>query len=185
MEDEQIIGLYWSRSERAIAETANKYGGCCRAIAYNILHDDRDAEECLNDTYLRAWGAMPTQRPNCLAAFLGRITRNLSLDRYQRSAAKKRGRGQTILALEELAGCVPGEDSVEGAFDERALVESLEQFLLALPRLKREVFIRRYWYLSSIRDIAGDYGMSESKTASMLHRTRIQLKAHLKEEGVL
>ena len=127
-------------------------------------------------------GAMPAQRPNCWPFWEG----SPATSRWTAiSAARPKARkGQAILALEELAVCVRGGQR-GGAFDERALVESLEQFLLALPRLKREVFIRRYWYLSSIRDIAGDYGMSESKTVSMLHRTRIQLKAHLKEEGVL
>lgn len=185
MEDEQIIGLYWSRSEQAIAETANKYSGYCHAIAYGILHSEQDAEECLNDTYLKAWGAMPPRRPDCLAAFLGKITRNLSLDRYEKNAAAKRGGGQTALALEELMDCVPAEGGVERAFDETALTESLEKFLRSVPRLKRDVFVRRYWYLSSIREIADQYGMSESKTASMLHRIRTKLKAYLEEEGVL
>ena len=185
MEDEQIIDLYWARSENAISETANKYGSHCRAIAFNILRSDQDAEECLNDTYLRAWDAMPPERPRHLSAFLGRITRNLSLDRYKQNTAAKRGRGQTALALDELSACIPGEESVGEALDLMALTASLERFLYAQPRLKRDVFIRRYWYLSPIKEIARDYGMSQSKTASMLHRTRIHLKAHLEEEGVI
>ncbi len=185
MDDEHIIDLYWARSENAITETAAKFGSYCRVIAFNILHSDQDAEECLNDTYLRAWDAMPPQRPVYLAAFLGRITRNISLDRYKRNATKKRGRGQTALALDELSDCLPAKESVEQALDDMALTESLERFLYATPKMKRDVFIRRYWYLSPIKEIARDYGMSQSQVASMLHRTRIQLKAHLEKEGMI
>lgn len=185
MDDGQIIDLYWARSENAIRETANKYGQYCRTIAYNILHNHEDAEECLSDTYLKAWGAMPPQRPRHLAAFLGRITRNLSLDRYKKITAQKRGLRQTALALSELGDCIPGDNSADQALDERALVESIEKFLYSCPKPKRDVFIRRYWYLSSIKEIAGDYGMGESKTASMLQRTRNQLKTHLREEGII
>lgn len=185
MEDDQIIDLYWARSERAIAETENKYGRYCHTIAYNILRNDQDAEECLNDTYIKAWNVMPPQRPNHLAAFLGRITRNLSLDRYRMNRAGKRAPGQLPLVLSELEDCIPAEESVEKIIDDMALTESLERFLYALPRLKRNIFIRRYWYLSSIKEIAQAYGMSESKTTSMLHRLRLQLKTHLREDNIL
>lgn len=185
MEDDQIIDLYWARSERAIAETENKYGRYCHTIAYNILRNDQDAEECLNDTYIKAWNVMPPQRPNHLAAFLGRITRNLSLDRYRMNRAGKRAPGQLPLVLSELEDCIPAEESVEKIIDDMALTESLERFLYALPRLKRNIFIRRYWYLSSIKEIAQGYGMSESKTTSMLHRLRLQLKTHLREDNIL
>ncbi|MGI6687312.1 MAG: RNA polymerase sigma factor [Christensenellales bacterium] len=185
MEDDQIIDLYWARSECAIAETENKYGRYCHTIAYNILRNDQDAEECLNDTYIKAWDVMPPQRPNHLAAFLGRITRNLSLDRYRMNRAGKRIPGQIPLVLSELEDCIPAEESVEKIIDDMALTESLERFLYALPRLKRNIFIRRYWYLSSIKEIAHAYGMSESKTISMLHRLRLQLKTHLREDNIL
>lgn len=185
MEDDQIIDLYWARSERAIAETENKYGRYCHTIAYNILRNDQDAEECLNDTYIKAWDVMPPQRPNHLAAFLGRITRNLSLDRYRMNRAGKRAPGQLPLVLSELEDCIPAEESVEKIINDMVLTESLERFLYALPRLKRNIFIRRYWYLSSIKEIAQAYGMSESKTTSMLHRLRLQLKTHLREDNIL
>ncbi|MGI6696368.1 MAG: RNA polymerase sigma factor [Christensenellales bacterium] len=185
MEDDQIIDLYWARSERAIAETENKYGRYCHTIAYNILRNDQDAEECLNDTYIKAWNVMPPQRPNHLAAFLGRITRNLSLDRYRMNRAGKRAPGQLPLVLSELEDCIPAEESVEKIINDMVLTESLERFLYALPRLKRNIFIRRYWYLSSIKEIAQAYGMSESKTTSMLHRLRLQLKTHLREDNIL
>lgn len=185
MDDGQIIELYWARSEKAIEETAARYSRYCHSIAMGILHNQQDAEECVNDTYLRAWDAIPPQRPRHLAAFLGRITRNLALDLYQRYSAKKRGMGQAALALSELNDCIPSPGNVEQEVSEQALTRSIEQFLFASPKLKRDVFILRYWHLMPIREIAKTYGISQSKTASMLHRTRQQLKTHLMEEGVL
>jgi len=116
MNDHEIIGLYWSRSESAIAATAEKYGNYCHAIAYNILHSSDDAEECANDTYLSAWNTIPPQRPNRLSIYLGKITRNLALNRYKRCTAQKRGHGQVALALSELEACVPAE----GMWSERS-----------------------------------------------------------------
>lgn len=185
MKDDEIIGLYWERSENAIVETGKKYGRYCHTIAYNILHSDEDAEECVNDTYWRAWQAIPPQTPNCLSAFLGKITRNLSLNRYKRYATQKRGTGQTALVLSELEDCIPAENDVEQAADEKCLVESIEKFLYAQPQSKRRIFIRRYWYLSAIKELADEYGMSESKIASMLLRMRNQLKRHLEREGII
>lgn len=185
MKDGEIIGLYWERSENAIAETGKKYGRYCHTIAYNILHNDEDAEECVNDTYWRAWQAIPPQTPNCLSAFLGKITRNLSLNRYKRSVTQKRGIGQTALVLSELEDCIPAENNVEQASDEKCLVESIEKFLYAQPKYKRSIFIRRYWYVSAIKELADEYGMSESKIASMLLRMRNQLKRYLEREGII
>lgn len=184
MDDNKIIDLYWARSENAISETADKYGKYCRYIAYNILHNDEDSEECLNDTYLKAWGAIPPQRPNRLATFLGKITRNLSLDRYKHYNAEKRGFGQVPLALDELQDCIPATDNVEQIIEDAALVEIFNQFLDALPTDVRKVFMRRYWYLSSIKEIAEDFNFSESKTKMTLHRARNELKQILEKEGV-
>ena len=184
MEDDKIIDLYWERSETAISETSEKYGRYCLYIANNILHNDEDATECVNDTYLGAWNAMPPQRPNRLSTFLGKITRNISLNRFKQYRAEKRGFGQTSLVLSELEDCIPAADNVEKAVDEMDLVESINRFLYALPDAKRKVFVRRYWYLSPIRDIAEQYGISESKTASMLFRMRNELKNHLEKEGI-
>ena len=184
MEDKQIIDLYWERSERAIEATAEKYGQYCRAIANNILHNNEDVEECVNDTYLNAWNSMPPNRPNRLAAYLGRITRNLSLNRVKHYATEKRGFGQTDLVLSELEGCIPAANGVEEQYDEMLLVKAIEAFLYAQPSEKRNIFIRRYWYMTPIKEIAHIYRMSESKTASLLFRMRNDLKTYLKKEGI-
>lgn len=184
MKDHEIIDLYWKRKETAISATAEKYGKYCHTISYNILHNNEDAEECVNDTYLGAWKSMPPQRPERLSAYLGKITRNLSLNRFKRYTAEKRGLGQTELVLSELEDCIPSETGVEQVIDEMVLVNSINQFLRAQPEQKRNIFIRRYWYLYPIRDIAENYGMSESKAASMLFRMRNELKTHLEKEGI-
>lgn len=184
MKDNEIIALYWERKETAIVRTSEKYGGYCHTISRNILNNDEDAEECVNDTWLGAWKSVPPQRPNNLAAFLGKITRNLSLNRLKQYTAEKRGGSQTDLALSELEDCIPSSATVEQVVEEEELVDSINRFLYAQPEQKRNIFIRRYWYLYSIRDIAGTYGMSESKIASLLFRMRGDLKAHLEKEGI-
>lgn len=184
MNDNEIIALYWQRAESAVGETAGKYAQYCHSIAWNILHDTQDAEECVNDTWLRAWNAIPPQRPNCLAVFLGRITRNLSLDRCKRYTAEKRGRGQAALALDELDECVPAPSGVEQAMDDAALEKCLNRFLRGLPKQKRKVFVQRYWYLMPVREIAELAGESESQVKSALFRTRASLQSFLEREGV-
>ncbi|MCL2030582.1 MAG: RNA polymerase sigma factor [Oscillospiraceae bacterium] len=185
MEDRKIVDLYWQRSESAIAETAKKYSRYCLSISFNILHNQEDAEECTNDTYLRAWNAMPPHRPNCLAAFLGKITRNLSLDKFKSYAAQKRGLGQTEIALSELDEVIPSASSVEQAIDEKELAETLNRFLERLPKQKRMMFVQRYWYLMPIRAIAEQWGKRESYVKTTLFRTRQKLKSHLEREGVV
>ncbi len=184
MEDSKIIDLYMARLESAIAETANKYGSYCRYIAYNILHNPQDSEECVNDTYLKAWESIPPHCPECLAGFLGKITRNIAINRYKHYNAKKRGQGQLVLALEELKESIPTEDSVEAAADEKAVIEVLNDFLKELGVEARKIFIRRYWYLSSVKEIAADFNIGESKVKMSLHRSRNRLKEMLEKEGV-
>lgn len=184
MKDEEIISLYWKRDETAIAATADKYGNYCRSISYHILHDVEDAKECVNDTWLGAWKSIPPRRPNRLSVYLGKITRNLSLNRFKQYNAEKRGSGQTELVLSELEDCIPDKNSIEQIVEEMVLTKSISQFLRTQPRQKRNIFIRRYWYLYSIRDIATSYGMSESKVASLLFRMRNELKSHLEQEGI-
>lgn len=184
MEDAQIIQLYWQRSEDAIAETSVKYGTYCKNISYGILRNVEDAEECVADTYLRAWNAMPPQKPRHLAAFLGKITRNLSLDRYRRNNAKFRGGEQVRPAFEELEQSVPSVSTVESVFDEMELVRALEDFLLRQPKEKRQVFLLRYWYFRSMAEISDQLRLSESKVRSMLFRMRKDLKAYLEGEGI-
>lgn len=184
MDDRRIVDLYWERSEKAISETSKKYGKYCSCIAYNILHNHEDCEECVNDTYMRAWDAMPPQRPERLSTFLGKITRNLSLNRYEKYSAKKRGVGQTTLVLEELKECIPSPDRVEQVIDDMLIVETLNRFLAALPSETRRFFVRRYWYLSPVKEIAYDYSVSESKVKMSLMRTRNELKKVLEKEGI-
>lgn len=184
MEDSQIVDLYWERSPRAISETAEKYGRYCHRIAYNILRSEEDSEECVNDTYLSAWNAMPEQRPQKLSAFLGRITRNLALKKWEWYSAEKRGGGQVPLALDELQECVPAPDRVERVADDLALTEALNRFLASLPREKRRIFMRHYWYFSPVAEIAESYAVSESKVKMTLLRTRKELKLFLEKEGI-
>lgn len=184
MEDSQIIQLYFERSEDAISQTAIKYGGYCRTIAYNILHSIEDSQECVNDTYLKTWNTIPPCRPKKFAAFLGRITRNLSLNRYRNYTAEKRGGGEIPAALDELEECIPSPYDANDPTDEIVLADVLNRFLAALPAEQRKIFMRRYWYISSVKEIAGDYGISESKVKMSLLRSRNQLKAILEKEGI-
>lgn len=184
MNDNKIIDLYWQRSESAILETDKKYGRYCHTIAYNILYNDEDAEECVNDTYMRTWKSIPPQRPECLSAFLGKITRNLSIDRYRKSERKKRSGIQVELVLSELEDCIYSKNGIEEMMKEKFLVQCINQFLYRLPEKKRNIFIRRYWYLYPIAQIAKQYSMSENKVTLMLFRMRKDLKFYLEEEGI-
>ena len=183
MDDQAILDLYFARSEKAITETDAKYGGYCYSIAQNILANREDAEESVSDTYLAAWNAIPPQRPGILSAFLGKITRRISIDRWRARSAVKRGGGQLMLALEELADCVSPEPTAEQLFLCRELADSFNRFLAALPVTDRNVFLCRYWYLDSIQTIADNFGFTQSKVTSMLHRTRQKLRQHLTKEG--
>ena len=184
MEDAAIVQLFWDRSEEAIEETRNKYGGICRSIAMGVLHSREDAEECVSDALLALWNAIPPQRPRSLGAFLAKITRNLAINRLRDGNAQRRGGGQVPLALEELGECVSPEGSPEGELDRQAAEEALNRFLDGLPPLQREVFLRRYWYLDSIEDIARRAGWSKSRVTTTLHRLRVRLRAHLIQEGI-
>lgn len=182
MEDERIIDLYWARDQIAIRKTEEKYGNYLGGIAWRILADRQDCEECLNDTWLRAWNAMPDARPPILSAFLGAITRNLSLDCYRRKHAARRGGGQVEYIFDELTDCTGGREPFE-QLQEQELVEALNDFLQKLPVEKRVMFVRRYWYLDPIGEIAGRCGVSEGSVKTALLRLRKKLKAHLRREG--
>jgi len=184
MKDTEIVELYWSRDEAAIAATAESYGNYCYSIAYRILHRSEDAQECVNDTYWKAWLSIPPQRPKRLATYLGKITRNLSLDRLKRLNAQKRGSGQAEMALLELENCIPATTDLDQIADEIALAGSINQFLRAQSRTERNIFVGRYWHLYSISDLAQAYGMRESKIASLLFRMRQKLKHYLEKEGI-
>ena len=185
MTDAEIITLYWKRDEQAIGETARKYGTYCHSIAYHILTNQEDAEECVNDTWSGAWKAMPPYRPDSLSAFLGKITRRVSLKLLRNQNRIKRGSSTYIQALEELEESIPSGSSVEDVIAEHELTRMLNIFLDGLPDSEQKVFVCRYWYLDSISDICKRFGYSESKVKSMLFRTRRKLHDCLRKEGVL
>lgn len=183
MADTKIVALYWARNEAAVTESERKYGGYCHSIALGILESREDAAECVNDTWLRAWEAMPPRRPSRLDTFLGKLTRNLSLDRWRARRAQKRGGGQTELALHELEECLPAAGRPESEVEAGELTESLNRFLEALPREKRVLFIQRYWYLRPVEELAALHGMRKNTAASTLFRLRAELREHLEREG--
>lgn len=183
MEDSQIVDLYWDRSEQAIAETDTKYGRYCFSIANNILPFREDAQESVNDTYLAAWNALPPERPSVLRTFLGKLTRRISIDRWRYLSAEKRGGGTIPLALEELAGCIPGGDDPAATVEAKELAQSINGFLDTLPATERQVFLMRYFALSPLAQIEEKYAMTGSRLRSMLHRTRKKLLRYLEKEG--
>jgi len=183
MKDETIIALYWTRDEAAIAASEQAYGRYLNALAYGILRDREDAEETVNDTWLKAWDSIPPERPFYLKGYFGRITRQLAINRLERETAAKRGGGEYRAVLDELAECVPDRESGEDFANRIALTDALNRFLRELPDEQQAVFIRRYWHMQSVAEIASGCGMSESKVKSMLMRLRNRLKKRLLEEG--
>ena len=182
MDDHQIVDLFWARSESAISEASKKYGRYCHSIALNIVANAGDAEECVNDTLLQAWNSMPENRPALLSAYLGKITRNLALNRFRKRKAEKRGGGEMELILHELEDCLPAQNSVEDALERAYLAKLISHFLRTLSDEKMTVFVRRYWYADSIASISAHCGISESKIKSILFRCRNKLKAYLERE---
>ncbi|MDE5596733.1 MAG: sigma-70 family RNA polymerase sigma factor [Lachnospiraceae bacterium] len=183
MEDSKIIELYWEREEEAIKETSLKYGRLCINIAKNILSSYEDSEECVNDTYLVVWNAIPDERPNIFSAFISRITRNLALKKYEYISAAKRNPAATT-SLEELGECVSGTDSVESEVEKKRVESAINKFLWQQKKEKRNIFIRRYWYFDSIENICRDTGFTQSKVKSMLYEMRQKLRKYLESEGI-
>lgn len=184
MEDTAIIDLYWRRSEDAIRETVAKYGAYCRSIARGILSNPQDEEECVNDTWVRAWNAMPDNRPNCLRLFLGTLTRRLACDAMRSRTARKRGGGVYVEALEELGECVPSVPGADQLVEDRELEEILSRFLHTLPERDCNVFLRRYWYAESLEEIAARYGLKQNTVKTSLYRSREKLRKYLEKEGI-
>lgn len=185
MEDSQIVALYWERNAYAIDATAEKYGRYCYTIAYHILSNKEDADESVNDTYMSAWERIPPHHPSVLSTFLGKITRRISLNRWRNQTRQKRGGGEVPLALEELSECVPSAFSTEREVERKELTLAISRFLATLPEAERDVFVSRYWFLASVKEISGKFGFTESKTKSMLSRTREKLRNYLSKEGLL
>lgn len=184
MDDSRIIELFWARDEKAVSEAEKKYGQYCYTIANNILLSHEDASECVNDMLLSAWNTIPPNRPEYLPGFLGSITRNLSLKKLRKKLAEKRGGGKQNLAMEELEECIPSEKSIDEQLEAKELVKVINSFLETLKPEERKVFLRRYWFYDSVRDISSRYHYSESKVKSMLKRTRDRLRIRLQEEDI-
>lgn len=182
MDDKEITDLFFERSEAAIAETAKKYGRYCHCIAYSVLGSNEDAEEVVNDTYLRLWNTIPPQRPVSLQAYTATVCRRLAIDVYKKQHAERRG-GQAAPILEELTECIPADSGDCDIGESVALSLALDRFLGYLPERTRNIFVRRYFYMSTIADIAKDFSMRESNVTMQLLRTRKKLAEHLKKEG--
>lgn len=181
MDDKRIVDLYWLRDESAIEETDKKYGRYCHYIAYHILADDEDAKEVVNDTYLKTWNTVPPNRPDPLKPYVGTISRQLSLNRFEAQHTQKRG-GQVALALDELSECIPDTNDTDIG-ESVALSDALSRFLWTLPERTRIMFVRRYFYVSPIAEIAADFSMKESAVTMLMLRTRQKLAHFLKKEG--
>lgn len=183
MEDKEIIGLYLDRNEQAIAATSEKYGSYCKTISVNILKNDEDAEECVNDTYMKTWNAIPPQIPVIFSAFLGKIVRNISFNKYRHNNSQKRGGSEMPLILDELGEIVSGKESVEDEIDKKELLRAINGFLNSISEHKRGIFIRRYWYSDKLSDIAQRYGRSENSVSVELNRVRKNLREYLLKRG--
>ena len=186
LSDAEIVSLFLARDEAAIAAVSRKYGNYCGTIARSILKNPQDAEECLNDTWLKAWETIPPNEPQNLGAFLATLAKNICLNRYDQSHAKKRGKGELPIVLEELAECTASKNDVEKEFEHKLLVEAVNEFLRELPRDKRDIFVLRYWYCLSAAEIAKKVGAVNKGSVSVtLLRTRRALAKHLKKRGFL
>lgn len=183
MEDNKIIDLYWARQEDAITQTQIKYGTYCLSIAHNILPRREDAQECVNDTYFAAWNAMPPHRPAILQAFLGKLTRRISIDRWRSLTSWKRGGGNMDLAYEELSDCIPARSDPAARLEAKELAVAINRFLETLPEVQRQVFLMRYFRMEPIGRIAQATGHSEANVKTMLHRVRNRLREFLQKEG--
>ena len=184
MEDQEIVQLIWDRQEHGLRELSTKYNGYCYSVSYRIVHDAEDARECVNDTWLKIWNAIPPERPEHLGAWLGRVVRNVALGRWQHAHARKRNRGMTTL-LSELEDCIPSPQNVETALDERELGERISIWLRSLPQEDRILFVRRYWYGVPLNALAKEQHSPPARLAQRMYRLRGALKAELEREGIV
>lgn len=183
MDDSHIIELFWRRDEQAIRETQQKYGAYCTAIANNVLLCPEDSQECIQDALLQLWDTIPPQRPRCLQAYLGRITRNLAVNRLRANSAQRRGGGLQHLPLEELRDIASGQGDPPTELEKRRLADSISAFLRTLSPEKRQLFVRRYWYAEPLSQVASETGLTEDKVRNILFRLRKQLRKYLEKEG--
>ncbi len=182
MNDNDIIELFWQRNESAIDEAHRQYNKYCLKISFSILQSEEDAEECVNDTFLSAWQSIPPNRPNNLSGYLGKLTRNISLDKLRKDNASKRQHSY-ILVFDELENILSEGESPQDALDEKMLAEKINEFLRSLSYKKRMLFIGRYWNMLSITELSREYGIRESAIKTILHRLREELKKYLTKEG--
>lgn len=183
--DKELLALYFARNESALAETEARFGGYCYTIAYNILGSAQDAEECVNDTLLRLWDAIPPAQPDDFYAYIAALTRNLARNRYRRDHAKKRCGAEADLALEELIQMPAASETVEDTVDGRQLGAALNSFLSGLPQKQRVVFVQRYWYGMPVDEIAAEQHLPKGTVTVTLMRVRKKLQSYLQEEGFL
>ncbi len=183
MDDCKIVDMYWARNENAIAESDKKYGRMLNSLSYSLLSSHEDAEECVNDTYIDAWNSMPTARPDYLGAYLSKLTRRISIDKFRRDHRLKRGGTDNVIL--ELTDCIPSHENIENDYDNKRLGECLNDFIARLEKEKRVMFIRRYFYFQSTEQIAREMSVSESKIKVTLFRIRRDLRNLLESEGLM
>lgn len=183
MNDNEIVALFLNRDESAVKSALEKYKSYLMMIAENITGSREDAEECVNDALMNAWESIPPNKPEMLSTYLGKLTRNIAINRRKSRLTEKRGRGEATVAFEELSELIKGSDNVEQEFDRRELSKEINAFLEQLPDYKRILFVRRYWYCESVKTIAAELGMSETSASVTLHRLRDKLRVHLRKRG--
>lgn len=183
MDDKDIVRLFLARDEAAVKAASEKYGSYCMKIAENITSSHEDAEECVNDALMRAWESIPPYKPEMLSTYLGKLTRNLAINRRKLMNTLKRGSGEGTLAFEELSELINGRENVEREYDRRELSAEINAFLEKLPENKRVIFVRRYWYCDSVKEIAAELGTSVTSVSVTLHRLREKLRTHLRKRG--
>lgn len=184
MEDKKIVELFLKRDESSIVHSQHKYGAYSYTIAYSILGIKEDSDECVNDTWLRLWNSIPPQKPARLSVFIAKITRNLAYDKLKCFQAKKRGGGEIELIFDELAECIASSSDVEKIISDAELTDTLNKFLKVLPERERNIFISRYWFSNSIKDLSEQFSLSESNAKTILSRMRQKLKSHLESEDI-
>lgn len=183
MDDREIIELFFARDQQAVNAASDKYKSYCTKIAMNILGLREDAEECVNDALMKLWQLIPPNKPQMLSAFFGKITRNLAINMRKRERAEKRGGGEAPLVLDELEEIVAGSSDVEAEHERKELTETVNAFLRKLPKQKCDIFVCRYWYCDSVKDIADSFGLTEDNVSVTLSRIRKKLKTHLEKQG--
>ena len=184
MDDEAILNLYRLRQAAALTETAAEYGRLCLCVADRILNSREDSEECVNDTWLHAWNAIPPEKPKLFPAWLSRVTRNLAISRLREVHAAKRGGSEVDLVLDELAECIPGGTDPQRVVEANELTEAVNRFLAGLKPLERDAFVARYFYAASLAELSARTGWTVGKTKTVLHQARLKLQTYLKEEGL-